>query len=175
MSDRSSTLPVGDHQLEHRIEPHVLRERRRGRSGRHREVALHDRLEALQVRLENLRLFRVRNRSNLEIVLRPASLQYNPPDRLRVANPLRPPARAYEVTPVVDNQQLNRRRVQLAALAPPHLQQIVMRSPEPQSHHQAEQRVERPLDHIWPVELLAWCSSHLLLSPSSQNCACRNS
>src|SRR5207247_1912724 len=84
-----------------------------------REVALHGHLEAIQVGFQHLRLLRIGEGPQPPRLAPQALAQRDLPARARVPDPLRLSAPRHQEAPAAVLEDVDRRRVEAAALPPP--------------------------------------------------------
>src|SRR5208283_1272226 len=130
---------------EHRVICCNTREHLRVRARCNREVPLHSRLESLQIGLQQCRLLCVLNRAQPKALPETASLQGDFSGGLGVTHPLRAPAWSDQKSLAIHFQQVDRRRVELAALPSADLQQIVMLQPKSEPNEEPKGAIEGAL------------------------------
>ena len=132
-------------QLKHRIVLRYGGKRFRRRARRHREVALHRGLEAIEIFLQMARPVGVGNGAQPKALAEAALLERDFSGGLGVAHLLGASARRNQKSLALHLQQVDRGGVQFAALAPAHLQQVVVPQSQAESDQEAEAAVENAL------------------------------
>jgi hypothetical protein len=156
------------HQLKHRIVPRDIAKRFNRRPRRHREKLAYRAGIPIQIFLQNLGLPRIRNGPQPELPPVAAPLQRNFSGRLRVPHPLRPAPRRHQDLLSPDFHDVHRRRVNLSALAPSHLQKINELRTNPQPDEKPKCPVKQRFDRARrPKFRHAFSRSHgrILLRP----------
>ena len=147
--EHTSLLERHDSSLRDQLKRRITRRERAEslyrRTRRHWKVSLHLTLEIIQIGFQYLRFVPVRNRPQSKLLPGPSLFQGNFSRRLRIAHPLRPPSRSHQEPLASEFQQINRSRINPAALAPAHLQKIVVGIPKAKSNQESEYPVERAL------------------------------
>src|SRR5437773_8679660 len=139
-------------QLEDRIAGGDGREPLDRRAGGDREIALHGHLEAIQVGLQHLRLLRVGKGPQPTRLAPHALAQRDLPAHARGSHPLRFPAPRHQEAPSAVLEDVDRRRVEPAALSAAHLQQVVVGERETEADEYPEETAEDALEWRGHVE-----------------------
>src|SRR5882757_7000953 len=117
----------------------------RGRSGWDWEVALHDKLEAIEISAQHLWTVGVRDRTKHIFDALAAPLQPDFAVHFRVANPLGAASRTDQKRVAADDQQIHRSGIVATAFAPDDLEQGVVARGEPSADQPSVEAIEGPL------------------------------
>jgi len=171
-----ATYALTRNKFKHRIIRRDIAKRFNSRPGRHREKLAYRAVIPIQIFLQNLRLPRIRNGPQPELPPVAAPLQRNFSGRLRVPHPLRPAPWRHQDLLSPDFHDVHRRRVNLSALAPPHLQKINELRTDPQPDEKPKCPVKQRFDRARrPKFRHAFSRSHgriLLRSPRILGALC---